>query len=347
MLHFKAQGDRVISLSQREGTDINPYLKSQGIEAYSYLVKRPGGLFFFIRHIIYFIKFCKKQKVDYVFSHLDPANFVASIAQYFIRSKVFLNRHHIDEAALYNFHSSVTYRITNFLAKRIIVVSKRAMQYMIEIEKVPARKLYHLNLAYDFSLFKMPDRKIVDEIRNQFGGGLLLLTACRLTKYKRPRLAVELVSKLHSMGVPAKLLILGSGEMDKELGKDILDRDLKDSVFLLGHLSNVLDYMEASNFVIHPSILESSCVVIKEAGLIRKPVIACESIGDFDDYIIDGSNGFLVDKDNFVDEAAEKIYNNYENHQLLAEMGNRLHEEVRSRFDVGSVSSQLKLIMKS
>ena len=305
MLHFKKEGHRIISLSQREGVDINPYLHSVGIEAYSYIV--PSNALFFVRHLMYFIRFCQKHKVDYVFSHLDPANFVASMGQYFVRAKVLLNRHHIDEAALYKFHSSITYKITNLLARRIIVVSNRAMRYMIETEGVSPKKLRHVNLSYDFTLFKMPDKKVVDQIRNEYGDRVLLLTACRLTTHKRPELSIALLSKLRDLGVSASLLILGSGDLTEQLKNQISERGLTGKVFLLGHVRNILDYMDAADFIVHPSVLESSCVVIKEAGLIKKPVIACASIGDFDDYVVNGSNGFLVDVDHFVDQAADLI----------------------------------------
>lgn len=346
MLHLKSEGHRVISLSQREGVEINPYLRSHDIEAHSYLVKRGGRFVFFVRHLLFFIRFCRNNNIDYVFSHLDPANFISSIGQYFVRSKVFLNRHHIDEAALYNFHSSITYRITNLLAKRIIVVSNAAIKYMVEVEGVARKKLYHVNLAYDFSLFKMPDTNVVSKIKDEFGGGLILLTACRLTKYKRPEISVEVLEKLRLIDIPAKLLILGSGEMQDQLKIQISKSGLVGKVFLLGHVNNILDYMEAADFIIHPSVLESSCVVVKEAGLIKKPVVVCRSVGDFDDYIVNGLNGFLIDPEKFVNQAVDVILKNHKNKQLLNEMGDRLNADVRRLFDVKNVSSQLKLILK-
>ena len=99
MIAFKKQGHKVVSLSQQEGLQINSFLNSQGIEASSHVI--PGersGWFYYLKHLVFFIRFCRKHKVDIVYSHLDPANFVASIGQYFIKARTFLCRHYINES---------------------------------------------------------------------------------------------------------------------------------------------------------------------------------------------------------------------------------------------------------
>jgi glycosyltransferase involved in cell wall biosynthesis len=345
MLFFKAQGHKVISLSQLEGVDINPFLKSQGIEAYSYVVSGKINFLYFYRHLIYFVRFCIQNKVTVVFSHLDSANFVAAIGQYFIRAKVFLCRHHIDEAALYNYHLSWTYRLTNWFAQKIIVVSQRSLQYMVNIEKVALKKLIHINLAYDFSLYQIPEPTVVEAIRNNYKNKVLIVTVCRLTKFKRPELSLQVLRKLKEKGVNAHLIILGAGEMREQLEYQIEAQGLIDAVFLPGYLSNALDYISASDFVLHPSVLESSCVVIKEAGLVSRPVIVCRGVGDFDEYIINGQNGILVDKDFFVDQASEAILIGLSNQKLMTGMGMNLSRTIEKLFDIKNVASKYYPLM--
>jgi glycosyltransferase involved in cell wall biosynthesis len=345
MLFFKAQGHKVISLSQVEGVDINPFLKSQGIEAYSYIVSDKINFLYYFRHLIYFVRFCIQNQVTIVFSHLDSANFVAAIGQYFIRAKVFLCRHHIDEAALYNYHLSWSYRLTNWFAKKIIVVSQRSLQYMVNVEKVAQEKLIHINLAYDFSLYRIPEPPVVEAIRNNYKDKVLIVTVCRLTKFKRPELSVQVLQKLKKRGVNAHLIILGAGEMRDELERQIETQRLKDAVFLPGYLSNALDYISASDFVLHPSVLESSCVVIKEAGLVGKPVIVCKGVGDFEEYIINGQNGILVDKDFFVDQASDAILVGLSNLKLMTYMGMKLSRTIEKLFDIKNVAIKYDSLM--
>jgi glycosyltransferase involved in cell wall biosynthesis len=112
---------------------------------------------------------------------------------------------------------------------------------------------------------------------------------------------------------------------------------LAECVFFPGYVDNVLEYLAASSFVLHPSISEASCVSIKEAGLVGRPVVVCERVGDFDEYITHRENGFLVSADNF-EEDARVIIREYRFEALkLAQIGQRLKESVTSRFGIENV----------
>jgi hypothetical protein len=154
MIAFKGAGHDVYSLSQQEGREIHDFLKSYDIHTNSYIVPGTrGGAGYYFKHLKYFARYCREHKIDIVYSHLEPANFVASVGQYMIRARTFLCRHHIDEGKLYNFDRDLYYRVTYKLARKIIVVSDHARRYMIEHEKIPARKIIHINLAYNFDLY--------------------------------------------------------------------------------------------------------------------------------------------------------------------------------------------------
>jgi glycosyltransferase involved in cell wall biosynthesis len=337
MIGFHRQGHRVICLSQQEGLQINDFLNAGGVRALSYVV--PGersGLVYFCRHLFYFIFFCWRNRIQIVYSHLEPANFVASLGQYFIRARTFICRHHVDEAHLYEFNRDLYYRLTYRLAKRIIVVSARAKNFMVDKENIPARKITHINLAYDFSLY--PDHTHVTmQIRQQHDCDVLMVGASRFTKFKRPELCVALLHELRKRNIEAKLILLGTGEMHGQLLRTIHAMNLSQYVELPGYLANPLAYMAAADFFVHPSVLESSCVVVKEAGLVRTPVVACSGVGDFDDYLVDGHNAFLVERDNFVEEATRTIAAHYQKKVLLQDMGDRLCADVHRLFSIENI----------
>jgi glycosyltransferase involved in cell wall biosynthesis len=337
MLAFKDKGDQVISLSQAEGKYIHPFLRANGIETYSHVINRESDFIYHLRHIVYFILFCYRNKVNVVYAHLESACFVASIAQYFVSAKVFICRHHINEAALQGFDKSIYYRLTYKLARKIIVVSKRAAEYMEQVEHVKRDKIITINLAYDFDLYPAPDTSEVIKIKSLFQADMLFLTVGRLTAPKRVNLSIEVLKKLVDDGINAKLIILGSGDEREILTNRIALYNLQDRVGVLGFVQNVQDYLAASDCLLHPSILESSCVIVKEAGLQCKPVIVCKGIGDFDEYIVDKQNGFLVSVDNFVLEAVDCIKTNLVNESLLQAIGNRLSSEIRRRFAIEKI----------
>ena len=98
--------------------------------------------------------------------------------------------------------------------------------------------------------------------------------------------------------------------------------------------------MAASDFLLHPSLLDSSCVTVKEAGLAKLPVIVCRGVGDFDDYVRDGENGFLADRDKFVEESVKIIKQNFTNENLLKKIGTSLRDSVIEQFSIENVIHQ-------
>jgi glycosyltransferase involved in cell wall biosynthesis len=337
MLAFKKQGHTVTSLTQGTGDVIHTYLRDKGIKTYSNFLPGKQNAWYYFRQIIFLIKFCKQHRIAVVYSHLESANFVASIAQHFIRANVYICRHHIDEAALYGFDKSLAYKITYRLAKKIIVVSDQAKSYMISHEKIKPQKILHINLAYDFSLYQQPDATAVSLIRSRTSSSIILLAVCRLTIHKRPQLAVHTLDKLLKKGIDAQLILLGSGEEEKNLKNLIAELNLVDNVTMPGYVSNVPDYLAAADFLVHPSVLESSCVIVKESGLVNTPVIVCKGIGDFDSYLQQGANGFLVDRGIFAEEAADLIENYFSNTLILEEIGASLHKTILYNFEINRI----------
>jgi len=112
---------------------------------------------------------------------------------------------------------------------------------------------------------------------------------------------------------------------------------LADYVFFPGYVDNVLEHLAASSFVLHPSISEASCVSIKEAGLAQRPVIVCRGVGDFQEYITDFENGFLVDESNYIAEASEIIRHYRMECRKLQRMGEMLRDSVIRHFDIKNI----------
>jgi L-malate glycosyltransferase len=172
----------------------------------------------------------------------------------------------------------------------------------------------------------------------------LLVTICRLTKHKRPDVSVRVAETLRSLGIKAHLLLLGDGPMRSELEAMVAKLGLSNEVSIAGHVGNPLDYLAAADVVLHPSLLESSCVVIKEAGLLKKPVVVCQGIGDFDEYMKDGYNGFVAAGDVFHDNAVKLLVEGRWTDQRLCE---NLRVEILSRFAIGQVITQYEALVSN
>jgi len=332
---FYKQGHTLFVLTQTEKGIYHEYCQKVGAKTYSHNIPKKSFIYF-IKHAIFLIRFCKDNKIDIVYSHIENASLSAVLAQYFIKARVIACRHIIDEAYLLKSKKFILLnKLVYFLAKEIIVVSKRCKDHMVMIEGVSEKKIRIIYLAYNFNLYQQPNPKIVKEIKETYKANLLFITACRMIKPKRPEIAIEVVKKLIDDGIDAKLLLLGTGTYSTELESYIKKLNLSDRIFLLGFKSNIMDYLTACDALIHPSILDSSSVIIKEAGLCKKAVVTCSGIGDVDEYLINNINSILVSKENSATEMYIAIKNQSNN--LSQTFGTNLHQSVINRFSIENI----------
>ncbi len=333
-------GHQVYFLSQCKEGFMHHSLKSFGIKTFSNEASTKN---IFVQ-LLLFIKFCNQHRINIVFSHLEPTNFISVIGQYFISANVLIFRHHINEARLYGFDKSFTYRVTYRLAKKIISVSEEGKLYMIYEEKIPERKVYHINLGYDFSLYDAPDFKEVNRIRALYKSELLLVSVGRLTKHKRHNISIEIVRQANLNGLNSSLLILGSGDQENELRDLVAKYSLEGKVFFLGYVHSIQNYLAASDFLIHPSILESSCVTVKEAGLVMLPAIVCKDVGDFNKYMRNEINGIVLNSNTFVEQALVHLKLFQEKPDYYKSMGKELKSEILSRFSIENTFNEYEKI---
>ena len=333
-IEFSKRGHRIFLLTQNESGLNHQMFESHGFNVYDTSSEIFSGRLRTVSRLVRLIRFCWKYKIDLIYSHLEPANFIAVIAQYFIKSRVIICRHHVDAAKLYSFENDFSYRLTYKLAKDIIVVSKRAKDFMVHHEKVNSNRIHVIPLSYNFDLYEPISQENVEVILKKYPTDILLLSVFRLTKYKRPFLSINLVKELIRDGIKVKLVILGQGELASKLKEQVVSEGLGNSIYFEGYVNNVQEYMTAADVLVHPSVLDSSSIVLKESGIVNLPMIACHDVGDFDEVIENGVNGFLVDRDNFVMQAKSIIKQYISDKASLRNIGKASEVNVRNRFSI-------------
>lgn len=343
---FSDEGHNVMLISQCEEGALHQSFKNIDLQAFALPEVHGGVLVKTYRRISQLVNFLKKHNADLLFSHLEPTNFISVMAQFFVKTKVILYRHHIDVARIQGFDKSLTYRLTYRLAKRIISVSAQGKQYMIDEEKINPDKIEHINLGYDFSLYRT-DSENVKGIKSKYGQGLLLIFVGSLVNYKRPELAIEVLQSAIKQGIDGTLLMLGKGEVEEKLKNLVHNLGLENRIHFLGYVQNVPDFLAASDLLIHPSVSESSCVVIKEASLVDLPVIVCKGVGDFDDYIKDGINAISISKENVVEECLLHVKRYSEDAVFYKRIGAALKQEIKQRFSIETTFPQYKKFLSN
>jgi glycosyltransferase involved in cell wall biosynthesis len=330
---FKEEGHVVLFLNLCSSEYLSERFSTMDIPYYETRVP-VGNKRGIIQNVFFLNRFCKRHKIDVVISHLDPAHTVAVVSQYFIKAKVVLVRHHADDVYLSGLHNNIIYRGTYRLARQVIVVSEFARQVMIRLEKIAAHKIDVIPLSYNLKDLEQPCHETVKNLEKDFPALLKILVVGRMVKNKRMELAVEVAKRLKDNGVDFTLLFLGTGPYEGELQEMIRYKQLEDRCHFIGFRRNIVDYIEFSDILLHPSASESSSLIVKEFAFRRKPVIVCKGVGDFDEVVIDNVTGVKVDKDRFIEESVAFLLSVANDKSILHEMGKKLHQRVRDLFDV-------------
>ncbi|MGZ3903045.1 MAG: glycosyltransferase [Bacteroidia bacterium] len=341
MISFQQQGHEVFLLTHAREGELHSDVKQHGVKVFTKPLSKKISLWFYFRHILFLIGFARKYKIDVLYSHIQVANIITVFAQYFIKARVFICRHHTDCAFVdYNFNEQLFDKIINRLGKEFIVVSNKVKQQMEQVEGVKNKKIYVINLAYDFNRYKSPEPEKVNEIRNLYPAKLLLLKAARLIAEKRHILLFRTIKKLASEGYDIKLMVLSEGGERKNLETYITENHLQDRIFMLGYKTDVLNYLAAADLIVHVSESEASNSIIKESSLVGKPIIACHDVGDFDDYILPGIDGILLSKENTEQELYDALVKIYNDKNILETYGKSLREKVIKLFDISTIIKQ-------
>lgn len=331
---FKKMGHEPILLTWLPEGDLHRNFQKHGFATYSVEGVKGRRLVFFIRQAIYLARFCKQHNIDIVFSHLQNCAVITGMAKFFMKTKVVYVRHHNKFVGIYNsFKEKLQNKLANMLSPRIIAISK-GVQQQLQAEGVPARKIARINLCYDFDEYADELTGAYENIRREIASDLTILYVGRLTAVKRHIKAFEVVEALTKRSINCKLICIGGGELEEELRQYIDSRDLGRYIILKGFVTNVFDYIKASDLLLLLSESEASSHMIKEAGMNRKTIVACKGVGDFDDYIVPGKNGFLVDKNDPVPGTVDLLEKLSKEKPVLENLGDQLYETVYRHFSL-------------
>lgn len=201
---------------------------------------------------------------------------------------------------------SYLYWLTIMLAHRTITVSQamknQVRHYPFVQSKISVihngispvhnieRNLARTEMLRDAGVEFVPSRKIIG-------------TIAELHKIKGLNYAIEAIDELvnqQSLGITASAeprdflyIIIGAGEERAALQAMIEEKNLQNSVLLLGHIQDAARYLKAFDIFLLPSLSEGLAYVLLEAGLAGLPVIATQT-GGIPEIIRNSNTGILV-----------------------------------------------------
>lgn len=151
----------------------------------------------------------------------------------------------------------------------------------------------------------------------------------RLTEQKDPIRLTRIAKKLVDSNPQIKIAIVGNGEMFDEIKEIVSNDSLKNSVFLLGFISDISRVMKNSKLLLMTSKFEGTPMCALEALAAGLPIVSTRTDG-MCQLIVNGKNGFLYDTDDQATDMIKSLLNNVEILQKISKNCCELSDEINN-----------------
>ena len=137
--------------------------------------------------------------------------------------------------------------------------------------------------------------------------------------------------------------IIGDGADRPALEKLIRDKDLTEKVLLIGRKESAVEYLNAFDLFVLPSVKEGFPWAVLEAMAAKLPVIATR-VGAIPEIIEDGVSGYIVEPRNS-DQIAEQVITLLSSNSKAMEMGIQAHQRVLFAFNIDATIHQIEKLL--
>lgn len=257
-------------------------------EKYQKPILRPIKL---VHRTYIFIKTIKKIKPDKVFAIHDDAN-TSLIPTILIRKKILQQQtpkfylwirtnpvaNHSKKKSLLDKIVLISYKYFYKYADTILVqTEKNKKQLWIKYPSIKNKIKISPNIYHVTRNIELSKERINTNINNFIkNGDYTFVTVWRLTEAKGQRHLLRCFASLAKSAKNVKLIIIGAGELSKEL-KDLTCRlHIENKVMYTGNLENPFPVIAKSNCFLLSSLREGMPQVITEAISLNKIVIASD-----------------------------------------------------------------------
>lgn len=124
-----------------------------------------------------------------------------------------------------------------------------------------------INNAIDLKTFQFSESKR-ERIRHDLGyqeNDIVLGHVGRFSRQKNHEFLIQVFEQLHRRDLKYRLLLIGDGELKKQITEQVTRAGLKDYVTFVASIPNVADYYSAMDMFVLPSLFEGLVVVGIEA----------------------------------------------------------------------------------
>lgn len=277
--------------------------------------------------------YLKRERPDILHCSLFNANFHGRIAGFLSRIPFLITEEH-SEHFQYNGLKMAPYRIADFALSHItdfiVCCSEGLKRDIIEKERLPFRKVISIENCLDLDNYGIRTKR--EDIRDSYSirEEIVFITVASLSERKGHSFLIESLRGIKDMGYDFKCFFAGDGPLKESLKFKVKSLKLEESIIFLGNVSNVTDYLNASDVFILPSLFEGLSIALMEAMLAGLSCIVTD-VGSNADLIKTGFNGTVVPpRDKEALKSAIIFY--LQNRHLIKEFGKRSMDIIERKY---------------
>ena len=166
-------------------------------------------------------------------------------------------------------------------ATRLVACGSDAAVYLFGKSLVKSGKVIFLPNALDLESYLSLDESRTLFLRRQLGileDTLVIGHIGRFSPQKNHAFFIPLLRQIKSVKSDVRLILVGEGELRKQLENELLQNDLYDDVIFLGVRSDIAEIMSVFNVFVLPSIYEGLPVVLLEAQATGTPCVVSSAV---------------------------------------------------------------------
>jgi glycosyltransferase involved in cell wall biosynthesis len=319
--------------------DEEDYLTSRGINLSHISIRSMKRSLNPFRDFVSFVsiyRLLRSINPDIVHSHTSKAGLLARISAKFANPHILL---------IHTFHGHLLHGYFSRLTTALLTTTEKGLARITNVliamgNEVKTNLLdAGIGTAKQFQVvfpgvrLKQPDLRNPETLkfRASHPDEIIFTFVGRLSQIKRCDRIIELAHEIYQKNVAAHFLLIGDGELRKELES----RAAGLPITFIGWKSCTEDWLAISNCAILLSENEAVPLAMIEAGLAGLPVIAT-NVGSMGDVVKDGLNGYLVSEN--LSEILEKVLALAQSKELRESFGRKGRELALLNFSVERMS---------
>ena len=280
---------------------------------------------------------------DVIHTHLFEAEIVSRSCHY--PQAKWISHCHDNMKQFKNFSLKTLFNkelLTNIFEKRYVTKQYRANGGNTFIAISQDTESYFERNAGSFKIVFLPNaidyQKFYKKKTFDFSQKLRLINVGSYQAKKNQQFLIEVAKVLRFRNIDFKLILLGDGDLYKNVARQIEFNKLQNFVAQCGNVNNVEEYLWKSDIYLHSAYYEPLGLVLLEAMSAGLPVVTLDGKGNRD-LIEEGKNGYMIYKQNaelFADKILE-IWNDKQKYQAMSQYA----QEYAKQYDIAPYVDKL------